>query len=57
MREGSLIITVSNEDFFPIEVQMHYGAFRKNDEWKWGVCMSALFSFKYSVCSRSGSEQ
>ena len=57
MREGSLIITVSNEDSFPIEVQMHYGAFRKSDEWKWGVCMSALFSFKYSVCSRSGSEQ
>lgn len=49
MEEGSLLITVNNEDPQPIEVQLHSGLFRKEDAWKWGACLSTFFSFKYSV--------
>ena len=49
IEEGSLLITVNNDDMQPIEVQMHSGLFRKEDSWKWGACLSTLFSFKYSV--------
>lgn len=49
MEEGSLLITVNNEDPQPIEVQLHSGLFRKGDAWKWGACLSTFFSFKYSV--------
>jgi hypothetical protein len=47
--EGEILVTVNNTMNMPIEIQLNTKIFKKDDEWKWGLCISSCFFFKYSV--------